>query len=165
MNRSCVLASSKSLDSKDSTLNISTNFMMNDDDVIFFSEFFLLFFKISSRLATGRSGWVKFVLTEVSISSQQARIYSVDWFKGHLISACLFDFFKFSKKPTKNLTFCPRTKRCWNHQNIDNFLYNIIYIWLYGLLNVLLCLYFMVWPLFRFWGRNLSNFLFVFWKI
>ena len=29
--------------------------------------------------------------------------------KGQLISECLFDFFKFSKKPTKNLTnFCPR---------------------------------------------------------
>ena len=30
-------------------------------------------------------------------------------FKGQLISECLFDFFKFSKKPTKNVTnFCPR---------------------------------------------------------
>ena len=29
--------------------------------------------------------------------------------KGQLISECLFDFFKFSKKPTKNLTnFSPR---------------------------------------------------------
>jgi hypothetical protein len=28
--------------------------------------------------------------------------------KGQLISECLFDFLKFSKKPTKNLTnFCP----------------------------------------------------------
>ena len=34
---------------------------------------------------------------------------SVDDAKGQLISECLFDFFKFSKKPTKNLTnFCPR---------------------------------------------------------
>ena len=30
-------------------------------------------------------------------------------FKGQLISESLFDFLKFSKKPTKNLTnFCPR---------------------------------------------------------
>ena len=30
--------------------------------------------------------------------------------KGQIISECLFDFFKFSKKPPKNLTnFCPRT--------------------------------------------------------
>ena len=29
--------------------------------------------------------------------------------KGQLISQCLFDFFKFSKKTTKNFTnFCPR---------------------------------------------------------
>ena len=29
--------------------------------------------------------------------------------KGQLVSECLFDFFKFSKKKTKNLTnFCPR---------------------------------------------------------
>ena len=29
--------------------------------------------------------------------------------KGQLISECLFDFFKFTKKPTKTLTnFCPR---------------------------------------------------------
>ena len=31
------------------------------------------------------------------------------WCKGQLISECRFDFLKFSKKPTKNLTnFCPR---------------------------------------------------------
>ena len=30
-------------------------------------------------------------------------------FKGQLTSGCFFDFFKFSKKSTKNLTnFCPR---------------------------------------------------------
>ena len=31
--------------------------------------------------------------------------------KGQIISECLFDVFKFSKKPTKNLTnFCPGSK-------------------------------------------------------
>ena len=36
---------------------------------------------------------------------------------GQLISECLFDFFKFSKKPTKNLTnFCPESKKWSNHK-------------------------------------------------
>ena len=35
--------------------------------------------------------------------------------EGQLISECLFDDFKFSKKTTKNLTnFCPRKK--WSNQ-------------------------------------------------
>ena len=37
--------------------------------------------------------------------------------KGQLISECLFDFFKFSKKPTKNLTnFCPESEKWSNHE-------------------------------------------------
>ena len=37
--------------------------------------------------------------------------------KGQLISECLFDLFKFSKKPTKNLTnFCPESKKWSNHK-------------------------------------------------
>ena len=41
--------------------------------------------------------------------------------KGQLISECLFDFFKFSKKPTKNLTnFCPSTKK-WSNQQSEGF--------------------------------------------
>ena len=37
------------------------------------------------------------------------RLLAVYSFKGQLISECLFDFFKFSKKPTKNLTkFVPQ---------------------------------------------------------
>ena len=37
--------------------------------------------------------------------------------KGQLISECLFDFFKFSKKPTKNLTnFCPWSKKWSNYK-------------------------------------------------
>ena len=40
-----------------------------------------------------------------------------------------------------------------------------IYIWLYGLFNVFKDISLMIWPLFRSLGRNLSNFLVVFWKI
>ena len=37
--------------------------------------------------------------------------------KDQLISECLFDIFKFSKKPTKNLTnFCPGFKKCSNYK-------------------------------------------------
>ena len=37
--------------------------------------------------------------------------------KGQIISECLFDVFKFSKKPTKNLTnFCPESKKWSNHK-------------------------------------------------
>ena len=37
--------------------------------------------------------------------------------KGQIISECLFDVIKFSKKPTKNLTnFCPESKMWSNHQ-------------------------------------------------
>ena len=44
-------------------------------------------------------------------------------FKGQIISECLFDVFKFSKKPTKNLTnFCPETKKWSNQQNKGTFL-------------------------------------------
>ena len=37
--------------------------------------------------------------------------------KGQIISECLFDVFKFSKKPTKNLTnFCPGSKKWSNYK-------------------------------------------------
>ena len=37
--------------------------------------------------------------------------------KGQIISECLFDVIKFSKKPTKNLTnFCPESKKCSDHK-------------------------------------------------
>ena len=40
---------------------------------------------------------------------EQQRMLEAELAKGQLISEYLFDFFKFSKKPTKNLTnFCPR---------------------------------------------------------
>jgi predicted nucleic acid binding AN1-type Zn finger protein len=43
--------------------------------------------------------------------------------KGQLISECLFDVFKFSKKPTKNLTnFCPGSKKWSNQQSKGTFL-------------------------------------------
>ena len=42
------------------------------------------------------------------ISRLKAQLANVNP-KGQLISECLFDFLRFSKKPTKNLTnFCPR---------------------------------------------------------
>ena len=37
--------------------------------------------------------------------------------KGQIISECLFDVFKFSKKPTKNLTnFCPGSRKWSNYK-------------------------------------------------
>ena len=37
--------------------------------------------------------------------------------EGQLISECLFDFFRFYKKPTKNLTnFCPVSKKWSKHK-------------------------------------------------
>ena len=44
------------------------------------------------------------VETRADAKYQNIRRAFVTIFKGQLISGCLFDFFKFSKKPTKNLT-------------------------------------------------------------
>jgi hypothetical protein len=50
-------------------------------------------------------------------------------FKGQIISECLFDVFKFSKKPTKNLTnFCPSTKK-WSNQQSKGTFFNTMIIW------------------------------------
>ena len=85
--------------------------------------------------------------------------------KGQLISECLFDFLNFPKKHRKIWQISAQDpKRGWNHQNKDNFHTIIIYIWLYGLFKVLKTFFFMIWPLFRSLGRNLSNFSVLFGK-
>ena len=60
-------------------------------------------------------------------------------YKGHLISECLFGFFKFSKKNTERFDkFLPKNQKgveLIKIKTISNT--SIIYIWLYGLFKVL----------------------------
>ena len=84
-------------------------------------------------------------------------------FKGQLISECLLGVIDFPKNQRKIWQISALESKKWSNQQSKSTFF--IIIWLYGLLNVLQCLYFMIWPLFRFWGRYLSNFSLVFWKI
>ena len=65
-----------------------------------------LYLCISVSIIWNRSKMQQVVNRASPSSSQDSVIVS---FKGQLISECLFDFFRFSKKTNKNLTnFCPR---------------------------------------------------------
>ena len=71
--------------------------------------------------------------------------------KGQLISECLFDLLNFPKNTEKFDKFLPKNLKSGQINKIKALFYNsMIYIWVYGLLNVLLYLYFMIWPLFCF---------------
>ena len=87
--------------------------------------------------------------------------------KGQIISECLFNVFKFSKKPTKNLTnFCPEPKK-WSNHKITAPPYSVFNTLNSSSNNMIMrkCLYFVDFTTFLFLGRNLSNFSLVFWKI
>ena len=82
--------------------------------------------------------------------------------KGQLISKWFFGVFKLTKKTNEIFVRISAldSKNCEINQIKALSYNNIIYILLYGLFNVLKtleCLYLMIWPLFRFLGRNLSN--------
>ena len=85
--------------------------------------------------------------------------------KGQLISECIFNVLNFPKKNTyaKNWQISALESKKWcNQQNKGTFLqYYNLHIILWAILcikNIIECLYLMIWQLFRFLGRNLSNF-------
>ena len=75
------------------------------DNVINFSNNLVLFLNIKETQKPEKN-------RDIDDKSQEARPFilsSIIHHKGQIISECLFSFFKFSKKPPKNLTnFCPR---------------------------------------------------------
>ena len=72
-------------------------------------HFVLIYSEIQTCITVIISNYTLYLYcTFGSLRDQSLVIFPFD-VKGQLISECLFDFFKFSKKPTKNLTnFCPR---------------------------------------------------------
>ena len=94
-------------------------YWMNDCTICLSQLRILVFSRLSNRyqkndFATFDFEGVRHRLLEVFCASNSS-FKSIEclvlftMFKSQLISECLFDFFKFSKKPTKNLTnVCPR---------------------------------------------------------
>ena len=81
--------------------------------------------------------------------------------EGQLFSECLFDILNFQKKQRKIWQISALETKMWSNQ----LYYNTNYMGYLMLKDTIGCLYFMIWPLFRSTGRNLSDFLLVFWKI
>ena len=80
---------------------------------------------------------IKFVFSKKATKIDKIFTVDLTLCKGLIISECLYDVFKFSKKPTKNLTnFCQGSKKWSNHKikapnsvfNTSNSPYNYIII-------------------------------------